>query len=617
MSNEFSNSVKTEHSGGWQKLISFMGPAYMVSVGYMDPGNWATDIAAGSKYGYALIWVIILSNIIAILVQSHSARLGIVTGKDIAQFSRAYYPKSLNFVFWLLAEIAIAATDLAEILGMAIGLKLLFGLNMLAGVTLTLFDTFIIMYLIKKGIRQWEAIIIGLISVIGISFVIELFFSKPDLSELIKGIIPSLPDSGALYIAIGIIGATVMPHNIYLHSSMVQTRQFSKDTAGRSSAIKYNFIDTIIALNFALFVNSAILILAASTFYKSGHFDVQDIMDAHKMLAPLLGTELAPVLFAVALIASGQSSTLTGTLTGQIIMEGYLNLRITPWLRRLITRLLAVIPAFITIVVAGEKMVGNLLILSQVILSLQLGFVVVPLIHWVSSSKIMGEFAIKLPARIVSWLSILLIIGLNLKMVVELTADWISCSSDPLLIYILVIPLMVAVFILLIYSIVEPFFRKDIVAEIVSPHPAAENFILNTPKPFNKIGIGVDFTSGDISSINYAIKFGIEKTEIMLIHVVESTTARMMTTEVFDNETVVDTSALNKYAQQLKRLDVNATIYIGFGQVEHALPQIVKEQGIELLLMSSHKKGFLHRFFKGTTINKIQQKVDIPVFIAK
>ncbi len=375
----------------------------------MDPGNWATDIAAGSKYGYALIWVIILSNITAILVQSHSARLGIVTGKDIAQFSQSYYPRALNFIYWILAEVAIAATDLAEILGMAIGLRLLFGLNMLIGVTLSLFDTLIIMYLVKKGIRTMEAIIIALISIIGISFVIELFFSKPDMAELIKGVIPSLPGYTALYIAIGIIGATVMPHNLYLHSSLVQTRKFEKSTDSKRKIIRFNFIDTTIALNLALFVNAAILILAASTFYRTGHHEVEDIIDAHKMLAPLLGTILAPILFAVALIASGQSSTLTGTLTGQIIMEGYLNIRITPWLRRLITRLMAVIPAFLTILFAGESKAGALLIFSQVILSLQLGFAIVPLLHWVSSKRIMGDLRIKPATIAVSWFVTLLI----------------------------------------------------------------------------------------------------------------------------------------------------------------------------------------------------------------
>ena len=337
MENKQFNTVTTELTSSWQKLLRFLGPAFLVSVGYMDPGNWATDIAAGSKFGYALIWVIVISNITAILLQSHSARLGIVTGKDIAQFSRSYYSKGLNFVYWILAEIAIAATDLAEILGMAIGLKLLFGLDMLIGVTLSLFDTFVIMYLVKKGVRTMEAIIIGLISVIGISFTIELFFSKPDMAEILKGIIPGLPGSEALYLAIGIIGATVMPHNLYLHSSLVQTRSFPRTDDGKKKAIKFNFFDTVIALNLALFVNAAILILAASVFFQTGHFEIADIMDAHKMLAPLLGTVLAPVLFAIALIASGQSSTLTGTLTGQIIMEGYLNIRLAPWLRRLIT----------------------------------------------------------------------------------------------------------------------------------------------------------------------------------------------------------------------------------------------------------------------------------------
>ena len=616
MENKQFNTVTTELTSSWQKLLRFLGPAFLVSVGYMDPGNWATDIAAGSKFGYALIWVIVISNITAILLQSHSARLGIVTGKDIAQFSRSYYSKGLNFVYWILAEIAIAATDLAEILGMAIGLKLLFGLDMLIGVTLSLFDTFVIMYLVKKGVRTMEAIIIGLISVIGISFTIELFFSKPDMAEILKGIIPGLPGSEALYLAIGIIGATVMPHNLYLHSSLVQTRSFPRTDDGKKKAIKFNFFDTVIALNLALFVNAAILILAASVFFQTGHFEIADIMDAHKMLAPLLGTVLAPVLFAIALIASGQSSTLTGTLTGQIIMEGYLNIRLAPWLRRLITRLLAVIPAFITIWIAGEKMATNLIILSQVILSLQLGFAVVPLLHWVSSEKIMGKFTISFTSWLLSWVVILVIIILNLKLVMDSLIEWIGSSSNTLIFYLIVIPIVIGAVLLLLYTIIEPLFHKFYSKEILSPHPVADSIKLDLPKPFNTIGIGVDFSESDIKAINYSLKLGSMDTKYYLIHIVESAVARIMH-DVMDNETKTDTSALEVYASQLKAQNINVDCFVGFGLVENALPKAAHDLGLELLILSSHKKGFFHRLFKGTTINKVQRKVHIPVFIVK
>ncbi len=611
------HKVNTTSKNRWKRLLSFLGPAYLVSVGYMDPGNWATDIAAGSKYGYALIWVIVLSNITAILVQSHSARLGIVTGKDIAQFSRGYYPRFLNFIYWIFAEIAIAATDLAEILGMAIGLKLLFNLNMLIGVSLTLFDTLIIMYLVKKGVRTMEAIIIGLISIIGISFSIELFLSKPNVPDVFMGVIPDLPDSGALYIAIGIIGATVMPHNLYLHSALVQTRDFKDNVAGKKRAIKFNFIDTSIALNMALFVNAAILILAGSAFYGTGHYGVEDIMDAYKMLAPILGTVLAPILFAVALIASGQSSTLTGTLTGQIIMEGYLNIRLAPWLRRLITRLLAVIPAFLTIMIAGEKMATELLIFSQVLLSLQLGFAVIPLLHWVSSKKVMGEFSIGTITKIFSWLVISVIVYLNLRMVFEFMINWTSDTSLKWIIYLLVFIPVGGAIILLLYTIFEPMISRFYSKEVLSPHHITGQISIKAPASFKKVGIAVDFSSSDIKAINYAMKISGPETEYVLIHIVESAGARVLNKEVYDNETQRDRDALMAYAEQLEQQNIKASHYIGFGLAPSALPKAVKELGLEMLILGSHKKGYLHRLFKGTTINKVQLKVDIPVFIVK
>src|ERR1043165_8949231 len=351
---------------GWKRFFLFAGPAFLVAVGYMDPGNWATDIAGGSKYGYSLLWVLLMSNLIALLLQTLSARLGIVRGRDLAQASRETYAPVVNFSLWVLAEIAIAACDLAEVLGMAIGLNLLplpylengqmvFGhLPILWGVGLAVFDTLLILYLQKKGMRYMEAFILALVAIIGLSFFAEMTFAKPAIGEMVTGFIPGLKDSGALYIAIGIIGATVMPHNLYLHSSLVQTRRNQKDDQGIITAIKYNFFDSAIALNLAFFVNASILILAATVFFKNGYHNIVEIQDAHSMLQPLLGEKLAPILFAVALIASGQSSTITGTLAGQIVMEGYLDLRIAPWLRRLITRLLAVVPALLVIYFLGE-----------------------------------------------------------------------------------------------------------------------------------------------------------------------------------------------------------------------------------------------------------------------
>ncbi|HWY38543.1 MAG TPA: Nramp family divalent metal transporter, partial [Bacteroidia bacterium] len=388
----------------WKRFVAFLGPAYLISVGYMDPGNWATDIAGGSKFGYALLWVLVVSNLIALLLQGFSARLGIVTGKDLAQASRDMYPPFVNFSLYIFAELAIAACDLAEVLGMAIGIKLLFHLPLWLGICITVFDTFLLLFLLRVGIRKMEAFIVGLVCVIGISFLIEMFFAKPILADVAAGLIPSMPSMDALYVSLAILGATVMPHNLYLHSSLVQTRKFKRVHNDIKKAIRFNIIDSALALNLALFVNAAILILAASAFFVNGYFEVNQIEDAYKFLSPLLGHSMAPILFAIALIAAGQSSTVTGTLAGQIIMEGHLQLRIQPWMRRLITRMLAIIPALITCLVLGEGATGKLLVLSQFILSMQLPFAIVPLIFFTSDKKIMGEFAVRPVFRILGWL---------------------------------------------------------------------------------------------------------------------------------------------------------------------------------------------------------------------
>ena len=385
----------------------------------MDPGNWATDIAGGSQFGYTLIWVLLMSNLMALLLQSLSARLGLVRQLDLAQASRTSYHPIVNYCLWILAEIAIAATDLAEVLGMAIGLQLLFGLPLIWGVSLTVLDTLLLLVLQSYGMRKIEAFIIALVAIIGVSFLLEMIWARPDMGELVKGFIPSLPSDAALYIAIGIIGATVMPHNLYLHSSLVQTRRIDSSDKGIWSAIKYNLIDSAIALNAAFFVNSAILVLAASTFFRAGMYEVSEIQDAYKFLSPLVGNKWASIMFGVALIAAGQSSTITGTLAGQVVMEGYLNLRIAPWLRRLITRIIAIIPAYIVILLYGEGKTGELLVFSQVVLSLQLGFAIIPLIHFTSDKEKMGVFVIKTWMKIAAWAIALIIVSLNVKLVMH------------------------------------------------------------------------------------------------------------------------------------------------------------------------------------------------------
>src|SRR6201996_3158713 len=418
------SSVSTENKLGWRKFLAFVGPAYLISVGYMDPGNWATDIAGGSAFGYKLIWVLFVSNLIALLLQSLSARLGIVRGLDLAQASKNAYPRFINFCLYILAQIAIIACDLAEIIGMAIGLQLLFHLPLIWGVSLTLTDTVLMLFLMNRGMRKLESFIISMIAIIGLSFFVEMFIVHPDVMEIAKGFIPTnlfkkdAVTQQMLYITIGIIGATVMPHNLYLHSSLVQTRKITRTDEGLKTAIRFNLFDTSIALNLAFLVNAAILILAAGAFFKNGYFQVAEIQDAYKLLEHIFGS-VAPVLFAIALIASGQSSTITGTLAGQIIMEGHINLRIEPWLRRLLTRILAIVPAVFTILYSGEKGLGNLIILSQVVLSLQLGFAVIPLIHFTSDRKKMGKFAISTKVKILAWACAVLIIGLNGKLVID------------------------------------------------------------------------------------------------------------------------------------------------------------------------------------------------------
>src|SRR3984957_18148973 len=403
----------------------FFGPAYLVSVGYMDPGNWATDLAGGSRFGYSLLWVLLMSNGMAILLQNLSARLGIVRGRDLAQANREVYPAFINIPLYVLAEIAIAACDLAEVLGMAIGIQLLTGLPLIYGVSITVLDTFLLLYLQRLGMRRMEAFVIGLIAVVGVSFFVEIMLARPALHDVASGFIPVLHGKEALYIAISIIGATIMPHNLYLHSALVQTRKIKSGAEHVRKALKINFLDSAVALNLACLVNMAILILAATVFFKTGRTNVASIREAYQLL-PMLGTNLAPKLFAIALIASGQSSTITGTLAGQIVMEGYLQLRINPWVRRLMTRLLAIAPAVAVILLLGESQVDNLLVLSQVILSVQLGFAVIPLIHFVSDRRKMGDFTASPVIRFLPWLVAALLLYLNIKLVAEELAPWLT-----------------------------------------------------------------------------------------------------------------------------------------------------------------------------------------------
>ena len=617
------SSVNTENKLGWRKFLAFIGPAYLVSVGYMDPGNWATDIAGGSAFGYKLIWVLFVSNLIALLLQSLSARLGIVRGLDLAQASKNTYPRFVNFCLYILAQIAIIACDLAEIIGMAIGLQLLFHLPLIWGVSLTITDTVLMLFLMNRGMRKLEVFIMSMIFIIGLAYLIEMFIVGPDIVGIAKGFIPSNLFKGdtvsheMLYIAIGIIGATVMPHNLYLHSSLVQTRKINRSDEGIKSAIKFNLFDTTIALNLAFLVNAAILILAASAFFRNGYFKVAEIQDAYKLLEHIFGS-LAPVLFAIALIASGQSSTITGTLAGQIIMEGHINLRIEPWLRRLLTRLLAIVPAVFTIIYFGESGLGNLIILSQVVLSLQLGFAVIPLIHFTSDKKRMGKFAISLKVKILAWASALLIIGLNAKLVVDQIGGWITqYPSAAVWIYGLVLPITIAIALLLVYVFSRPllFKHKDHPAQV--PHGLATTITDLTAISYKHIAVTIDFSKNDRDCIRHAIMQGGKHAKYTLIHVVETAGARYYGTDVMDHETQSDADNLDKYVSSLTQIGYKAEATIGYGTAAKAIAQIVNDGDIDFIVMGSHGHKALKDLIFGTTVNSVRHLVNVPVLVVK
>jgi manganese transport protein len=602
----------------WRRLFAFAGPAYLVSVGYMDPGNWATDIAGGSKYGYTLIWVLAMSNGMAVLLQSLSARLGIVAGRDLAQACRAYYPSWINIPLWLLCEVAIAACDLAEVIGSAIGMQLLFGIPILYGVLITAFDALLLLLLNQLGIRKTEAFILTLVLTIGACLGIEVFLARPEWGGIFRGFVPSMQDQGALYIAIGILGATVMPHNLYLHSALVQTRRIDKSPGGVRQALKFNLVDSVVALNAAFLVNSAILILAAAVFHSAGYFEVVEIQDAQKLLEPLLGVTLAPILFAVALLASGQSSTITGTLAGQIVMEGFINLRLLPWIRRLITRMIAIIPAVLTIVYIGEHATGSLLVLSQVILSLQLPFAVIPLVHFVSDRKLMGEFAIPRWTRGVSWLVTAIIVGLNAWLVWGTVTEWITAYPGAWFIYAAVLPGLGATAGLLIYVTMRPW-----VAARLLPAPVGASYIHGEPvmpdlkfvTPYKRVVLALDFGPADAGVISHGASLASSGATLLLVHVVESAAARTLGGEIEDTESRIDRERLEKYAVALRGFGYNVETALGFGRPVKEIPALVESLGADLLIMGAHGHRNISDILHGTTADVVRHKVQVPVMI--
>ncbi len=600
----------------WRRWLAITGPALMVAVGYMDPGNWATDLAGGSRYNYALIWVLLMSNVMAVLLQSLAARLGIVSRRDLAQACREEYPPFVNVPLYILAEIAITATDLAEVLGSAIALQLLFGLPLLYGVLLTAFDTLLLLVLSHYGIRKLEAVVASLVGTIGLAMVVEIFLARPDWHGIATGFFPTVPDTTALYIAIGILGATVMPHNLYLHSALVQTRRVGRHPREVREAIRWNTIDSAVALNLAFFINAAILIMAAAVFYRHGLHQVAEIQDAYRLLEPLLGTTVAPLAFGIALLASGQSSTITGTLAGQIVMEGYLNLRIRPWLRRLITRLLAITPAIIAIVYFGEYATGDLLVLSQVILSLQLPFATIPLIHMVSDRERMGTFAIGPRLRLAAWGVASLIVGLNVKLVVDEVSAWVaSAGPQAWLVQVTLLPLLAVLALLLAYVTVRPFLDPVLgragVPAPVRIHRELPAWAEIVPlAPYRRVAVAMDFSGGEERLLAEVIRVADGyRPHVYLIHVVESPAARAVGPQAADHEVTVDMSRLQQLAETLRGMGFDVECLLGTGDPVSEIARLVNRVQADLLIMGSHGHTGLSDVLHGTTIEGVRHRV--------
>ncbi len=600
-------------------MFAFAGPAYLVSVGYMDPGNWATDLEGGARFGYKLLWVLVMSNAMAVLLQTLSARLGIVRGRDLAQACRETYPRAVSLALWVLCEIAVAACDLAEVIGAAIGLNLLFHIPLLAGVLITSADTLLLLWFQGFGIRTIEAVVLSLIAVIAGCFCIEIFWAKPAVSELVTGLVPRL-DGSSLYVAIGILGATVMPHNLYLHSALVQTRNIGQSVEEKRTACWYNFIDSAVALNGALLVNAGILVMAGAVFFKRG-IVVSEIQQAHLLLAPLLGTGAAGVLFAVALLASGQSSTLTGTLAGQIVMEGFLNFRMRAWLRRLITRTIAVAPAAFTIWYAGEKSTYQLLILSQVILSMQLPFAVIPLIHFTSDRQRMGSFANALWVRILAWLTAVVIIALNIRLAASAISDWLDAAGRwrPLVIAGLV-PVLGGFLLLLLWVTFEPFFRTRTRiygrAPVSLPEPAGAE----VPAPvYQRILVPLDHTDLDRLAVSHAAAMGkLYGARIYLLHVEEGVTSQIYGQDASTAEVEAGQEYLERIAQSLRNqgVDVETAITHSSSPTKEIV-RYAKEIAPDLVIMGAHGHGGLKDLIFGTTISPVRHHLQVPMLIVR
>ncbi len=604
-----------EGTSVWRRLFAFAGPAYMVSVGYMDPGNWATDIEGGSRFAYQLLWILLLSNLMAVLLQTLSARLGIVTGRDLAQSCREAYPRPVATTLWLLCEVAIGACDLAEVLGTAIGLKLLFGLPLLAGVLLTVADVFVLLAMQRLGIRRMEGFILALVAAIGACYLFEIFLVHPDWRGVVSGFRPRLGSPEALYVAIGMLGATVMPHNLYLHSALVQTRQVTRSREGMRQANRYNLIDSSVALNCAFLVNAAILILAAAAFHRRG-LVVTELGQAHSLLTPLLGTSLAALAFAVALLCAGQSSTLTGTLAGQVVMEGFLSLRMRPWMRRLLTRALALIPAVLTIAWTGDSGTYRLLILSQVVLSLQLPFAVVPLVRFTGDRARMGEFASGPVVKVLAWATAVGIVFLNVKLVAAVVGERLVALG----------PLpraaafagFAALGGLLLYVAAEPLlarFRRHAAAAGAPPIESLESV---AARGYRRVAAALAADRFDPPILEHAVSLArANGAELLLIHVAEGFGPRYFGRESDDLETRDDRRYLEAAQATAAAQGVAARVLLRYGAPVDELTRAVEEEGVDLMVMGAHGHRILGDLLFGSTVDPLRHRVKIPVLVVR
>ncbi len=618
---EVHESVPTNYLSKWKRGMAFAGPAYLVSVGYMDPGNWATDLDGGANFGYSLLWVLVMSNAMAVLLQTLSARLGIVTGRDLAQACRETYPRGVSTALWFLCEIAIVACDLAEVLGAAIALNLLFNIPLLAGVAITSLDTLLVLWLQKLGIRRLEAFILGLIGVIACCFAVELYMAKPDLHGIVLGLVPHI-DSRSLYTAVGMLGATVMPHNLYLHSALVQTRQIGRSEAEKATACRWNFIDCVVALNGALFVNGAILVLAAAVFFRA-HQPVTEIQQAYLLLTPLLGTVVAAKLFGVALFCAGQSSTLTGTLAGQIVMEGFLNIRIQPWLRRLVTRLLAIVPAAVVIWLSGNNGTFRLLVLSQVVLNLQLPFAIIPLIHFTSNRSKMGPFANGWKLRLAGWVTAAVVVGLNLWLALQTITQWAASSGSMApVVWTLSILLCGALLTLLAWVTFQPLHSG------ATPRPSStlptlglESAVphLVAAPSYRRILVPLDHSPLDRLALSHAAALAAQHgARVFLLHVEEGVTSQIYGPDASTAEVEAGREYLDLLVESLGALELSVETAIRHGSnPRKEIVRYAREIEPDLLVMGAHGHGGLKDLIFGNTINPVRHALNVPILVVR